>query len=95
MPKDPVAEYRWFQIALHQGKKPAEDFLSTALKDAEATLTVDQRSESVEYVADWMTQHGGRDVFVFSGPGPNPDFPLNEYYAINIPSQGSSLSLAN
>ncbi len=95
MPKDPVAEYRWFEIAVNQGKKSAEDFLSGALKHVETTLTADQRSQSAEYVTDWMTQHGSRDVFVFSGPGPNPYFPLNEYYAINIPSQGTSLSLAN
>jgi hypothetical protein len=94
LPKDSVALYRWFSIALQQGKKPAEDYLSGAFKQARDALTAGQITQADADVADWIAKHGHRDVFVFPGER-DGYFPLNEIYAINIPHQGTSLSLTD
>ncbi len=78
VPKDPMAAYRWYRIAISQGGKPAETYLSHELQRMANGLDT---SSADQEVALWLQLHPNHDLFVFTHEMNSTYFPIQEVYA--------------
>jgi uncharacterized protein len=79
LPKDRIAAYRWYRIAVLQGGKPAETYLSHELLRMAKEL--DDTASAEQEVAAWLQVHPNHDLFVFTNQMNPKYFPIQEVYA--------------
>jgi TPR repeat protein len=84
VPQDQEGAYRWFRIAVSQGRSPAENLLRGELQCLAASIP--NSASADQEAAAWLQAHPNHDLFVYSS-GLNPKyFPIKDVYAATTPA---------
>jgi TPR repeat protein len=79
VPQDQRAAYRWFQIAVSQGRSPADNFLRGELECLAASIP--NAAAADREAAAWLQAHPNHDLFVYSNGLNAKYFPIKDVYA--------------
>jgi TPR repeat protein len=87
VPKDELASYQWFTIAVKQGGPAAEKLLANDLSAARKALAADQQSQAEKAALAWVDAHPHEDIYLHGDVLNLAYFPLNEVYATGQDTQ--------
>ena len=84
MPQDQTAAYRWFRIAVSQGRTSADKFLRGELECLAASIP--NADSADQEAAAWLQAHPNHDLFVYSDGLNEKYFPIKDVYAATAQS---------